>query len=57
MSKGKKPPIYSQRQLRVGELIKQRADVRAAREKANIIREFGDKGLGLLRLKFEGLDD
>jgi len=41
----------------VGELIKQRADVRAAREKANIIREFGDKGLGLLRLKFEGLDD
>ena len=41
----------------VGELIKRRADDRAAREKANIIREFGDKGLGLLRLKFEGLDD
>jgi hypothetical protein len=41
----------------VGELIKQRANDRAARDKANIIREYGDKGLGLLRLKMEGLDD
>ena len=41
----------------VGELIKQRAYDRAEREKANIIREFGNKGLGLLRLKMEGLDD
>ena len=41
----------------VGELIKQRADDRAAREKANIIRDYGAHGLGHLRLKFEGLDD
>ena len=41
----------------VAELITQRANERAAREKASIIRDYGAHGLGHLRLKMEGLDD
>ncbi len=37
MSKGKKPPIYSQRQLRVGELIKQSIGEIFIRNEAKIL--------------------
>ena len=41
----------------VAELIKQRADNAAFREKVESIREYGDTGLGGLKLRMEGLDD
>ena len=41
----------------VGELIKQRANNRAAMEKAQSVRDYGAHGLGHLKLKMEGLDD
>ena len=39
------------------ELIKQRADNAAFLEKVDSIREYGDTGLGGLKLRIEGLDD
>jgi len=41
----------------VGELIKQRADNRAAMEKAQSLKDYGAHGLGHLRLQMQGLDD
>ena len=41
----------------VRELIKQRANDRAAIEKAQSVKEYGSHGLGHLRLQMRGLDD
>ena len=41
----------------VRELIKQRANDRAAIEKAQSVKEYGSHGLGRLRLQMRGLDD
>ena len=49
-------PIEAPR-IDVAELIKQRADNAAFLEKVDSIREYGDTGLGGLKLRIEGLDD
>jgi len=41
----------------VAELIKQRANSRAATERAQSVKEYGAHGLGHLRLQMRGLDD
>ena len=41
----------------VRELIKQRANSRAATERAQSVKEYGAHGLGHLRLQMRGLDD
>jgi len=59
-----KTPIYSppvpqkpiqEPRVDVNELIRLRADARAAEERAKSIREYGDKGLGQLKLNMDGL--
>ena len=49
-------PIQEPR-MDVAEIITQRANDRALVERAQSIREYGDKGLGQLKLKMEGLDE
>ena len=59
-----KTPIYSppvppkqiqEPRVDVNELIRLRADARAAEDRAKSIREYGDKGLGQLKLNMDGL--
>lgn len=53
------PPVpqkpIQQPRVDVSELIRLRADARAAKERAKSIEEYGDKGLGQLKLNMDGL--
>jgi hypothetical protein len=54
------PPPVPPKQIQeprvdVSELIKLRADARAAKDRAKSIEEYGDKGLGQLKLNMDGL--
>jgi hypothetical protein len=44
------------RELDVREVVNRNAELRAERTRQKLTREFGNRGLGYMRLKMEGLE-